>query len=87
MGRPGKARAEPRQEADGLSHMAVQISPVNFTSQFYILPLHMSTTEATPYYKWVEVIDLFIDKHLMIPTMCQEFSVRLNIRWLGRLPW
>ena len=34
VGRPGKARAEPRQEADGLSHMAVRISPVNFTSQF-----------------------------------------------------
>lgn len=29
------------------NHMAVRISPVNFTSQFYILPLHMSTTEAT----------------------------------------
>lgn len=34
VGRPDKARAQPRQEADGLSHMAVRISPVNFTSQF-----------------------------------------------------
>ena len=39
--------SEPQQEADALNHMAVQISPVNFTSQFYILPLHMSPTEAT----------------------------------------
>lgn len=33
---------EPQQEADSLSHMAVWISPVNFTSQFYILSLHIT---------------------------------------------
>lgn len=47
VGRAGKTRAEPRQEADSLSHMAVRFPLSTSTSQFYILPLHMSTTEAT----------------------------------------
>lgn len=46
VGRADKAKAEPQQEANSPSHMAVRISPVNFTSQFYILPLHVSPTEA-----------------------------------------
>lgn len=36
------SKTEPQQEADSLSHMAVWISPVNFTSQFYILSLHIT---------------------------------------------
>ena len=46
MGEPGKARAEPQQEADRLSHGAVWISPVSCTSLFSVFALHMSPTEA-----------------------------------------